>query len=68
LIVNIVIVRREVIEDANRYIPQPTFLNSLFRNVIKEKMPLMKPMTNIIIVRPAAVCTKTDCFRNDIFG
>jgi len=65
--VTIVIVRREVTEDASKYIPQPTFLNSLFRNVIKEKIPLMKPITNIIIVSPAAVCTKTDYFRNDIF-
>jgi len=65
LIVNIVIVRREVIEEANKYIPQPTFLNSLFRNVIKEKIPLMKPITNIIILSPAAVCIKADCFRND---
>jgi len=65
--VNIVIVRREVIEDASKYIPQSTFLNSLFRNVIKEKIPLMKPITNIIIVSPGAIWIKTDCFRNDIF-
>ena len=68
LIVNIVMVKRDVIEDARRYIPQPNFLSSLFRKVINEKIPLIRPMTTIIIVIPAATCIKDDCFPNDVFG
>lgn len=68
LTVKIVIVSRDAIEDANKYIPQPTFLSSLLWKVIKEKIPLMKSIRNKIMVIPAAVCIKADCFANDMFG
>ncbi len=68
LTVNIVIVSRDVIEDASRYSPQPTCLSSLFWKVIKEKMPLMKPVRNITMVIPAVSCIITDWFQNILFG
>ena len=67
-IVNMPIVRREVIEDARRYIPQPIFLGSLFKKVTKEKIPLTRPTTNIIMVIPAAACTIVDCLIKDSPG
>ena len=67
LIVNIEIVSRDMIEDANKYKTQPTFLNSLFWNVIKEQIPLARPMRNIIIVIPAVDFINEDCLLNEIF-
>jgi hypothetical protein len=61
-------VRREVIEDARRYIPHPTIRNSLLLNVENEKTLLTRPPTNMITVRPAFIFTMTDCLFNFIFG
>ena len=61
-------VNKDVIDDASRYDPQPTIRSSLFLKVIKEKMLLIKPIRNIIMVILAATCIKTDCFPKDIFN
>jgi hypothetical protein len=58
LIANMQIVARDVIDDAKRYIPQPTFRKSLLLNVKKERMLLVKPAINIIIVKAALIFTK----------
>jgi hypothetical protein len=46
----ILIVRREVMDDAKRYNPQPTALDSFVANVIIERTLLIKVATNIMIV------------------
>ena len=56
LIVNIVIVSKDVIEDANKYNPQPTFLTSLFRKVIKEKKP--NDVFDCILLRKISLIVK----------
>jgi hypothetical protein len=58
--VNILIVIREVIDDAKRYIPQPTFRNSLFLNVNKDRTLLIEPPMNIMIAKVVLVFTKND--------
>jgi hypothetical protein len=45
-----VTVRREVMDDARRYIPQPISLDCLVRNVSMDSTLLIKPATKIIIV------------------
>ncbi len=60
LIVNIVIVRKEVIDDAKRYIPQPIVRKSSFLNVRNERTLLIKPATKRIIVRAALIFTGND--------
>jgi len=48
--VKVLVVRREVMDDAKRYNPQPTALDSLVLNVIIERILLIKAATNITIV------------------
>ncbi len=57
---NIEMVRREVIDDARRYIPHPNFRNSLLLNVKKERMLLIRPPTNMSIVKAALIFTVVD--------
>jgi hypothetical protein len=54
------IVIREVIDDAKRYIPQPTFRNSLLLNVNKDRTLLIKPTMYIMIAKAVLVFTKND--------
>ncbi len=42
---NMIVVIRVVIDEPNRYKPQPTSHTDLFLNVMKDKTPLMSPMT-----------------------
>jgi hypothetical protein len=60
LIVNILTVTREVIDDAKRYIPHPTFCKSLLRNVTKERTLLINPATNIMIDKAALILIEND--------
>ncbi len=60
LTVKILIVRKEVIDDARRYIPQPIVRKSSFLNVINERTLLIKPATKRIIVTAALIFTGND--------
>jgi hypothetical protein len=53
-------VRKEVIDDARRYIPQPIVRKSSFLNVINERTLLIKPATKRIIVTAALIFTGND--------
>jgi hypothetical protein len=57
---NIHIVRREVMDDAKRYNPQPTALDSFVANVIIERTLLIKAATNITIVHAELHLTVLD--------
>jgi hypothetical protein len=45
-------VRREVMDEARRYNPQPTALDSFVANVIIERILLIKAAINTTIVNP----------------
>ncbi len=47
---NINIISKVVIDEPNKYKPQPTSRTILFLNVIKEQIPLINPTTIKIIV------------------
>lgn len=66
--VNAIIVSREVIDDARRYIPQPTCPKSFPGNVKKERTLSIRPTANIIIVTAALIFTEIDCSINVVFG
>jgi hypothetical protein len=57
---NIIIVSKTIIDELNRYKPQPTSRTILFLNVIKQKIPLMSPATTKIIVNAKLNCTIDD--------
>jgi hypothetical protein len=57
----VVTVNNEVPDEHNRYIPQPTSLDFVLLKVIIDKIPLMIPMTNIIIVITALTFTLKGC-------
>jgi hypothetical protein len=57
---NIIIVNRVVIDEHNRYKPQPTSRTILFLNVIKERTPSMRPAIIKIIVNAKLNCTIDD--------
>jgi hypothetical protein len=42
---NMIIINRVGIDEPNRYKPQPTSHTDLFWNVMKDKTPLVNPMT-----------------------
>jgi hypothetical protein len=58
--VKILIVRSEVMDDAKRYNPQPTALDSFVANVIIERTLLIKDATNITIVNAELHLTVLD--------
>jgi hypothetical protein len=68
LIVNMVIVRREVIDDVRRYMPQPTVRESLLWNVIKERTLLMRPTANMTMVGVVLIFTDNGRFANVVLG
>jgi hypothetical protein len=47
---NMIMVNKEVIDEPNKYKPQPTSHTILFLNVIRERIPLINPITIKIIV------------------
>jgi len=68
LIVNMVIVRKEVIDDVRRYMPQPTVRESLLWNVIKERTLLMRPTANMTMVGVVLTFTENGWFANVVLG
>ena len=66
-VVNIHIVKREVIDEARRYIPELTFRASLLRKVKNERTLLIIPATNKVIVKPALTLTKDEYWIKVVF-
>jgi hypothetical protein len=63
-IVNTIIIRIEVIDEANRYNPQPTCCEDFLRKVKQQRISLIIPNVNINIVTPALIFTDVRCSEN----
>ncbi len=58
---NIIIVTKVVIDEPNKYKPQPTSHIVLLLNVIKERIPLINPIMIRMIVNAKLIFIINDC-------